>query len=292
MAENNFTTTRISLEAAVAIILFGFIGVVVKYVSANVFTIGFIRLVITLFAIFLFFRFKGSLRLPTKKEILPLATIGFCFGLHWLTYFLSIKIATVSIAVLSLSSYGIFLLILGWIFQKTKPSWTDILAVLGAVWGNIVIMPEFSLENNITLGVLFGLVSGFAFALLPILHQKNRKIPTPTRALGQFFFALCFFLFFMPAYDWEISANDWWALIILSVFCTFVAHTLWIHVTTRLSTLTTSLIYYMIIPIAMAASYFLLGEEINSAKMFGGGLIVSANLLGLFSQWKRRVIID
>ena len=241
---------------------------------------------------FLYLCFKGGRFLPTTNQLPALIGMGFFFGVHWLFYFLSIKLSTASIAVIALASYGIHLLILGWIFRNTKPSWFDILALSFAIFGTLAIIPEFSLKNNTTLGVIFGLISAFCFACLPILHQKYREIPTTTRASGQFFFAMVFFLFFLPLSHWDLPAVDWAALIILAVLCTFIAHSLWIKVTSKLSTLTSSLIYYLIIPISMLLSHFFLDEVMTISKLSGGSLILLANVIGIYSQWKRKSILN
>jgi hypothetical protein len=54
------------------------------------------------------------------------------------------------------------------------------------------------MTNNITIGILLGVISGFCFALLPILHQQYKAIPERARILGQFLFALIAFSFFTP----------------------------------------------------------------------------------------------
>lgn len=281
---------RTFLEAGVAIILLGLISVLVKAVSANAITIGVFRLAVAVALMLTFRRTRRGLAMLSRRQWLVLVLMGLFFGAHWLLFFLSIKMSTASIAVLALSSYGIHLLWLGRLLGESRPGAADFAAVLVAVFGNLLIIPEFSLENHITLGVLLGLLSGLFFAFLPILHQKHPDLPASVRVFGQFFFALVFFMLFFPLTEWHLAAADWIGLVILAVPCTLVAHTLWVRVTTKLSTLTSSLIYYLIIPVSMFASYFFLCEEMTPGKVVGAALIISANLLGLSSQRRRRVI--
>ena len=154
-----------------------------------------------------------------------------------------------------------------------------------AFWGTYLIIPEFSLQNNITLGLVISIISGFLFALLPILHQKSQHISGTQRAFGQYIFAIPLFLIFSHRFDFQLETSDWYSLLYLGIFGTFLAHTLWINVTTKLNTTITSLIFYVIIPITMAISYFWLGEEMKLNKLIGALMIVSANVLGILTRF-------
>jgi drug/metabolite transporter (DMT)-like permease len=229
----------------------------------------------------------------SRKHIQKLFVIGVFFSVHWITYFYSIKISTASIGILGASTYGIHLIFLGWIFLSTKPRIVDIFTIVMAFWGTYLIIPEFSLRNNITLGLVLSILSGLFFAMLPILHQKSRFISGTQRALGQYIFAIPLFLFFTSKFDFQLERSDWYSLLYLGIFGTFLAHTLWINVTTKINTTITSLIFYIIIPITMTISYFWLGEEMRLNKLLGALMIVSANIIGIISRfYSKKIKVD
>ena len=116
-----------------------------------------------------------------------------------------------------MSTYGIHLIFLGWGIRKHKPKILDFFALMLALLGTYFIIPEFSLHNNITLGIFLGILSGFCFALLPVLHQLYSFIPERFRVFGQFFFAWLVFLFFTPFTSWDLEPVDWWSLLYLAV---------------------------------------------------------------------------
>jgi drug/metabolite transporter (DMT)-like permease len=263
------------------------VPVFIKFTSANPITIGTVRLLIASLLM--------SLLLITKKEKIPvnlkniksLLLIGLIFSIHWITYFLSIKTSTASIGILGASTYGIHLIILGWIFLKTKPSWIDGLAILIAFAGTYIIIPEFTLSNDITVGLLLSIVSGLFFALLPILHQKNQQMSNNIRSLGQYVFALPLFLIFTGQLNFNWEAHDVYSLLYLGVVGTFLAHTFWINVTTSLPTTFTSLIFYIVIPLTMALSHIWLKETMNIEKILGAGLIILANVIGILRKFRK-----
>lgn len=272
---------RVAVEALVTVVLFSFISVLIKMVSAGPVPIAIVRLSIAVSLMYGWLKFRGQPILVHLDQLKPLLLIGVVFSGHWLLFFMSIKVSTPSIAVLGLSSYGVYLLILGRIFQKTRPTVIQLFSVILAALGNVMLVPEFSLQNNTTKGLLLGLGSGFMLALLPILHQKNREIPDSVRAFWQFIVGLVFFSCLAPGAEWNLNGKDWIILLILSVFCTFGAHTLWVRVSSRLSITVCSLIYYATIPLAMLISFLVLGEEMTLNKLTGAALILLANITGL-----------
>lgn len=272
--------SRYYIEGLLAVCLFGITPIFIKEVTANAITIGLVRLAIGGSFLYLMAGNK-NLRKLTKEEWKALLWIGILFGAHWITYFISVKLSTPSMAILSVSSFGIHMIYLNWLIKGIKPSLVNVGTVLVALVGIYLIVPEFTLENDLTFGILVGLVSAFFFALLPFQQQKHQKIPSFVRAFGQYAFSLPVFLIFITESNWNLTNQDWWYLGILGIVCTVGAHTLWLRATTYLDANTTSLIFYLGTPIAMTTSYFFLNEEMNTSKLIGAGLIISANVAGV-----------
>jgi drug/metabolite transporter (DMT)-like permease len=279
-------SARVALEAAIALFFFGCIAVVVKFVSANAITIGIARLAITVVILLPTLAITRRLKGISSADIRQLAVMGVFFALHWLAFFFGIKIGSASIATVGLSTYGVHLVVLGWFFNRSKVTGIDLLVLALAVAGNILVIPEFSIHNEGVIGLGLGVLSGFFYAFLPILQQRNAHLPALTRALGQFVFGLVVFLLLWPLSNWDLSAHDWLGLLFLGIMCTLVSHTLWVRVTTMLSTKTTSVIYYLYIPVSLALSVVVLGEHVNFAMVVGAGLIIAANVIGVLHHVK------
>ncbi|MBR9999388.1 MAG: DMT family transporter [Cyclobacteriaceae bacterium] len=278
---------RLFLELIASLLFMSGVPIFIKFTDANPITIGIIRLLIASLLM--------GILLSVKKEKFPLGArnlknlflIGFIFSIHWITYFFSIKTATASIGILGASTYGIHLIFLGWIFLKTKPGWMDGLAIIVAFAGTYIIIPEFTLSNNITVGLLLSIISGLFFAFLPILHQKNQHMSNNVRSLGQYIFALPLFFIFIGQFEFSWKPSDIYSLLYLGIFGTFLAHSFWINVTTKLPTTFTSLIFYIVIPFTMFLSYFWLDESMNPEKVTGAILIILANVIGIMRKFKR-----
>lgn len=284
--------TSIGFEAALSLILMAGVPVCIKFTSADIYTIGFFRLSVAVVLILIFLSpLRNIARTINRSMVQSLVLIGGVFALHWFSYFTSIKMSTASMGILGTSTYGIHLIFLGWIFRNNKPGVFDVFAVIIAITGTWLVVPEISLSNRTTAGLLIAIFSGFCFALLPILHQKNQHIPDGLRMFGQLFGAWVVFLFFLPATHWELDQNDWWALLYLAVPGTFITHWLWIRVTTRISTTITSIIFYLIIPMTMLISHFWLNEPMPLEKISGAVLIVSGNLLSFYGRSRKKAAV-
>lgn len=261
---------------------------VVRSISANAFTIGIFRLTIATAGLGGMLLFRGQLRRVGARDLGRLALIGFLFAAHWLTLFLGVKASSASIGAIGLSTYGAHLLILGALFGGAHVRVTDVVAVLIAAAGAVLVVPSFTLANDVALGMLLSSVSALLYASLPLLHQRWSHIDNGTRALGQFAFALLFFLLFAGRAEWALTRRDWAGLLFLAIGVTLIGHSLWVRVTTRLSPSATSIIYYANIPIALALGTLMLGERLTPRSAAGAALIIGAGVFGLAFHRQRR----
>ncbi|HYH08483.1 MAG TPA: DMT family transporter [Thermoanaerobaculia bacterium] len=278
---------RLAFEAVLALLLFGCIPVVVKSIDANPYTIGIFRLAVATLAFGSFMAVRRRLHRVHARDLGRLAVIGALFFGHWITLFFAIKISSASIGAIGLSTYGVDLLLLGAIFAGQRIHMTDVVAVIVAAVGAILVVPSFTLSNATAAGMLLACLSALMYASLPLLHQRWSAIPTDTRTLGQFGFALAFFLLFAPRTDWTLTARDWAGLLFLAIGVTLVAHSFWVRVTTRLSPSATSIIYYGNIPFAILSSVLLLEEPLTVRTMSGALLIIVGSMTGLTAKARR-----
>lgn len=270
---DQLTTASLILMTILAKCFLTLVPIFIKFTSSNIWTIGIFRLTITCSFFFLIAR-KGFLESLKKVWIL-----GPLFFIHWITYFIAVKVSDPSTAVIGLSSYGFILLIYSRIFFKKPIRFEYYFGVILALSGTYIAVGEFSFENEQFLGLLWGVASAIAYGLLPIIHQKNPGVPTKHKAFSQFFGAFIIFLLAgSHRFELETSVANISSLLYLAVGGTIIGHTLWVKVTESLSTSLTSSIYYLAIPISMLFEWSILDIEINSGKLFGGLLIVLGNV--------------
>lgn len=278
---------RLIFIAILAVMSMSMVPVLIKSTAANEVSIGIYRLGIALLVISPLVFYKNQLFQLSQGQWLGLFWIGFCFGLHWLSYFYSIKTAGAALAAIAVSTYGVHLLLLNRVFNKQHINGAQWLAICVCIAGCVIISPSINWQDASTLGLCVGLVSAVLYGAMPLLHQRVSEIPTLSRTWGQFAFALPPFFIFLDDFSWQQSGTDVSKLITLALVCTVLAHGLWVKASTELPAVFTAMIYYLYVPLAMVSSYYFLQEQISQTMVIGAALIIIANMSLAFLQWYR-----
>jgi drug/metabolite transporter (DMT)-like permease len=284
------TKPRLILLGVIAVLTMSAVPVLVKSTSANEYTVGIARLAIAIAAFMPLVLLRGHLLRLTGKQWLQLLVIGMVFGLHWLSYFMSIKLATAAIAALTVLTYSVQYLILAYLFNGERVAPIEWLAIGLCFAGCVVVAPDFSIENDVSLGIAIGLLSALLYAALPLLHQRASAIGTLERTWGQFFFALLIFLPLWGRANWDLQPVDVQQLLVLGLLCTVISHGLWVKTTTELPAIYSSMIYYLYLPGALIGSALFLGEAITPVKVLGCAMVFgSSAALSLYRYRRSRV---
>lgn len=282
-------TTRLILIGVFAVLTMSAVPVLVKATDANAYTIGIARLAIAVAAFAPLMWWRRRLGALDARQWRQLVVIGLVFGVHWLTYFFSIKLATAAIAALTIVTYSVQYLLLAWLFNGERVMPVEWLAIAACFAGCVIVSPELSLGNHTSLGIAVGLVSALLYAALPLLHQRAASIGTPERTWGQFSFALLVFLPLWPRADWQLAGSDIQILLALGLLCTVVSHGLWVKSSTELPAIYSSMIYYLYLPGALVGSVLFLDEPMTPEKLAGCALVLgSSTALSLYRYRRSR----
>jgi len=270
---------KLLMTAIMAILLMSIVPVLIKWINVDEITLGIVRLAIGAFGITIFILLQKKRVQVNRREIVWLVLLGGVFAAHWYLYFLSIRLTDASLAAIGVSTFGIHLLLLSSVIKRERLSFLDISAVFICIVGIVLASPSLEIDHQKWRGFIISVVSGFLYACLPLINQKISSISTNLRALGQFGFALIFFLFFIPHANFDLDVSAWQGLVVLGVVSTLIAHTLWIKASTELPSSITAVVYYGYVPLTLVLSYFLLQESMNWSKILGAGLIILANII-------------
>jgi drug/metabolite transporter (DMT)-like permease len=252
---------------------FALVPIAVKSTSADPLSIAVIRLLITVFCLSFFTRdFFRYL----KQDFVAFLTLGSCFALHWYTYFTAVKLGSPSIALLGLSSYGIFVNIYALIFLKERFSPVTLGAVIVSIFGVYLVASGSTSSDSKAL--LVAIFSASVYGLLPILHKKNLSIPTMVRVQFQFAGALLVFLFFSSNVRFSYNLNDWIWLLYLAFGGTLLGHGLWVLVTSHSSAFFVSLIYYVNIPLVLMWEVYFFGKTLSQIQILGACIMIFAQI--------------
>lgn len=262
-------------------LMFGLSGVFGKLAESAPLTITFGRALFAVLALLLAARFlRSSGARPSWRQRGGLLFGGLLLGGHWLTFFIAVKIAGVGIATLGFASFPAFTLLLeGLLFrERTRPIEFAMVGLVCA--GLLLVTPAFDLASENTVGLLYGILSGLLFALLSLLNRAvTRGIDPVQAALWQNGIIL---LCLLPL-SWnslpEVPPLDWLWLVLLGVFCTGLAHSLFVASLKVLKARTTSVIFALEPVYGIAFAWWLFNERPTLGMAAGGALIILATVI-------------
>ncbi|MFT4145472.1 MAG: DMT family transporter [Mobilitalea sp.] len=268
------------LEIHLSVFLFGVSGLFGKLLSLPPMIIVLGRVFFSSIFLFILLRYlKKNIRLKEKKHYLYLTIMGIVLAIHWSTFFTSIQVSTVAIGLLTFSTFPVFVTFLEPYFLKEKIRLTDIVLALITFSGVVLIIPKFELGNSLTQGVLWGVLSGFTYAILSILNRSYVKgYSGSVIAFYEQFAATIVLIPFLFLHRTFFSGKDILLLIVLGVIFTGISHSLFINGLKNIRTQTAGIISSLepVYGIVFAA---LLLKEMPTLREALGGVIILGTVL-------------
>ncbi|MDO0824262.1 DMT family transporter [Desulfosporosinus nitroreducens] len=271
MKANNRNLTEIHL----AVLLFGLSGLFAKLLP-------FSSVIIVLGRVFFSSIFLGGVILYLKKDIklkeqkhyLYLALMGVVLAIHWSTFFTSIQVSTVSIGLLTFSTFPVFVTFLEPLFFHEKLKLSNLNNAIVTFLGVMLVIPTFDLGNNLTQGGMWGMLSGLTYAVLSML---NRKFVKDYSSLVIAFYEqvtatiilIPFFVIQHPVF----SPKEISIILLLGVAFTGISHSLFINGLKTIKTQTAGIISCLE-PVYGIIFAMLIVREIPTIREVLGGLII------------------
>lgn len=263
------------------VLIWGFTAVLGKLISIDALPLVWYRMGIAsvLILIFVVVR-KYSLKV-TKRTFLTLIIAGGALALHWVTFFLAIKVSNVSIALATMSTGALFTALLEPIWYKRKMIWYELIFGAIVVLGLLII---FKVETRYGYGMGIALLSALMSVVFTLINGKLVKTERPTiisfyeLMIGVFLITL--FLIVQGRLDKEffwLSQNDWIFIGILASVCTAYAFIGGVHVMKYISPYTVVLTINLEPIYGIVLAFFILGDDERMRPMFyiGAVLIVA-----------------
>ena len=173
MIEENDMRKHEVLSVNIAVLLFGLAGLFAKWIHLPAIGITFGRVLFSSAALGTYNLIrKQSFRIAGRKDLFLLVCAGMILALHWWSFLESIQLSTVAVGTITFSSFPLFVTFLEpLIFRQRLRRRNVILAVIILI-GVLITVPEFSFENHMFRGILVGMISALAYAVLTIMNKR------------------------------------------------------------------------------------------------------------------------
>ena len=269
------------LQVASAAILFGTIGIFVSLTSQMpIGSIIFYRLLFGIIAIAIFFACcgrLGELRLKEKRQYLFL--LGIFQAGTMLSYFVSVKHTTVSVAVLLLYTAPIYVILLSPLILKEPVTRRSLSALILSLTGVILVIQPGAVFRNMdsmyAIGLLCGLISGLLYACMIMTSRYLKGYYTGTaQAAWAIIITLAIFLPYSTAISSGVLLDNLYLLILFGLLPTAASLTLYFSGLAYVRAQNASIIALLEPVSAVVFAAIILSQQITSAIVVGGGLIL------------------
>lgn len=223
---------------------------------------------------------------------------GLLLAVHWITFFLAVKVGGVAVATLGFASFPAFIALLDVVLFRERIGRAEGMMLSLVTLGLVLVTPSFDVGDQGTVGLLWGLASGLSFAGLAICNRRGSRGMDAIQVA--FWQNLLVALLVLPLLglglappqiahsqapsSWVTGAAaidlvSWFWLAVLGILCTGLAHTLFVKSLESLDARSAGMIIALEPVYAIACAWWLFGEEPSGRMLVGASLIILATVL-------------
>ncbi len=278
----------------VAVVLYGTIGMFLRFVDLPSEAVAFWRGVIGT-AFILLFRLVRRERpdLKAMRENLVLLLLsGVGLGLNWIFLFAAYIKTTVAVASLCNYMAPLFVIILAPFVLKEKTDRRKLPCVAAALVGIVLISGVIGGSVKDPVGVVFGLLGALCFTGIVLCNRRMRRISAMDRATAQLAIsAVTVFPYMMIRAGGSLplpaDLRSGLLVLMLGVLHTGAAYCLYFSGMASLPVQTVAILGYLEPVVSVLCSVVFLGEPLGVAGWIGAVLILSAAVISELLPEKR-----
>lgn len=231
---------------------------------------------------------ERNIALKAPRDYGRMLVLGVLLALHWVTFFHSMQVANIAVGMISLYAYPVVTVFLEPWIKRTQLDWRDVVSGVLVLVGIYWLVPEFDMSNNLTEGVIWGVISALTFAVRNLLLSHWFSNQTAARSMS--YQVLIVALLMTPVLllsNHQPTEKDWWLLICLGIIFTAVTHTLLGFSLRYLKAKTVGLVACLQPVYAVIYEIFLLHEIPATSTLIGGAIIMGAAIYESVREHKK-----
>ncbi|GAB2547080.1 DMT family transporter [Rufibacter soli] len=286
MSASHSSTPRFKdyLELHFIILLWGFTAILGKLISIPAVELVLYRTILAALALAVVIRFRGGSFKIGRQNIVKIVGVGFMIAAHWILFFASARVSSVSICLAGMSTASLWTSLLEPMFTKKKIKPHEVGLAILIIIGLYII---FRFEFDHVVGISMALGSAFLAACFTIINSNLTKTHAPATItcyeMAGAFLATALFLPFYRTWMTETGtlhlAVNWWDVLwimILALVCTVYAYTGAVRLMQKFSAYTMNLTVNMepVYGIILAWFIFKEGEKMSAGFYYGASIIL------------------
>ncbi|WP_166332238.1 DMT family transporter [Sphingobacterium chungjuense] len=275
------------------VLIWGFTGVLGELISVSALHLVWYRVLIAAISLFIYLLWCKQPLKVSRSQLLQFLGVGFIVGLHWVLFFHSIKISTVSVTLVSLSSVTLFTAVLEPLINRKRMEVSDVLIGLLIIFGIYLI---FKFEFQYFWGIIFGLLAAICASFFGIFNA--RMVKTADAKIISFYemvgavIGVSILLGVSGGFDAQmlLHQSDVIYLLVLGVVCTAVAYVLAVSVMREVSAFTVALATNLEPVYGIMLALLLFGQKEAMSTGFYVGAVLVLMAVFMYPYLKNRWI--
>lgn len=270
----------------IAVMLFSISGVVGQFVEIPSVLVAMGRVICSSILLFIIAKVKKEfLKLESKKDYALIMFAGAVLAVHWTTFFQSIQVSSVAIGTITFSTFPLFITFIEPIVFKEKIKMRSIVNAVILLIGVLITVPEFSMENQVTVGIVWGMISSFTYAIITLANRYFSK-----KYIGR---VVCLYeqgtaaivllpaAFLVPAV-WR--PQDIAGVLVIGFVCTAFAYSLYVSAQKGVRAQTAGIISGMETVYGIIYALIFLSEVPSGREILGGIVILGVALMASLKE--------
>ena len=273
----------------VTVFIWGFTGILGALISIDAVNLVWYRVLIAFISLYGYLLYnKVSIRV-SRNAFFKLFFTGAIVAAHWILFFQSIKLSTVSVTLVTLSSLTLFTAILEPLLKRQKISGLEIFTGLLIISGIYMI---FKFESRYSTGIICGLLSALCASVFSIINsQQIQNRPAPIISFYELIGAwvwVSIYLLISEGLKAPVSLNssDLFFLFILGTICTSLAYVAGVAVMKELSAFRVALITNLEPVYGIILAFMFFGKKEQMTPGFYAGAIIVLGTIFLYPYLK------
>ena len=275
------------LELHFIIFLWGFTAILGKLISIPAVELVFLRTLVAALALALIILFSGKSFRIGRGPIIRILGVGVMIAAHWMLFFASARVASVSICLAGMATSSLWTAILEPVFYGKKIKSHEISLALIIFLGLYLI---FQFEFDHALGILMGVGSAMLGAAFSIINSRLTRKYSPLNITCFEMAGACLgTALFLPVYQYYLTPDqtlqfaltswDWVYLLTLALICTVYPFTGSVRLMQRIPIFNMNLSINLEPIYGIVLAYFIFGESENmSGGFYLGAVIILASV--------------
>ncbi|MEW6067017.1 MAG: DMT family transporter [Nitrospirota bacterium] len=268
-----------SLYILIAIFLWSSLGVVVRLSGVEIHLLIFYSIIVSLIVqAAILSRKKYRNKFPHRKNLKYPIILGSFSLLNTFTYYYAFKHTTISNAVLTHYTAPVIVAFLAAFFLKEKITGKLIGVIIVASTGLWIMLNGFVIEKGQTLGIMAGLASGVAYAIIVIFLRMHARNFNPI--VLAFFSNATIAVMLLPFIS-SVPLKAVWSFLFMGIVHSTIAPILYFKGLQYITANRAAVLGYLEPVCAIIFSMALLNEVIGMNSIIGGILIIFSGYLTL-----------